>query len=45
MKEITEKDYLEFITEKDMVTIGDVEIKLQKKWNVKSFVHPKDYMP
>jgi len=31
MKEITEKDYLETITEKDMVTIVDVEIKLQKK--------------
>ncbi|MBW9222639.1 hypothetical protein KKP97_06290 [Methanothermococcus sp. SCGC AD-155-C09] len=45
MKEITEKDYLEFITEKDVVTIGDVEIKLQKNWNIKSFVPPKDYTP
>ena len=30
MKEITEKDYLNFIAERDSVTIGDVEIKLQK---------------
>ena len=43
MKEVTEKDYLDFIAERDSVTIGDVEIKLQKKWDIKSFAPPKDY--
>jgi len=43
MKEITHKDYLEFIKEKTTVIIEDVEIKLQKSWNIKSYAPPKNY--
>jgi len=45
MKEITHKDYLEFIRNKESVIIEDVEIKLQKSWNIKSYGPPKDYTP
>ena len=45
MKEITHKDYLEFIKDKTSVIIEDVEIKLQKNWNIKSYAPPNDYTP
>ena len=45
MKEVTHKDYLEFIKENDSVVIEDVKIKLQKKWKIKSYGPPKDYTP
>ncbi|MCW3131101.1 MAG: DNA methyltransferase [Candidatus Methanospirare jalkutatii] len=45
MKEITHKDYLEFIKEKAAVIIEDVEIKLQKNWNIKFYAPPNDYTP
>jgi len=45
MKEITHKDYLEFIKEKDEVVIEDVKIKLKKKWNIKTYSPPEDYTP
>jgi len=45
MKEVTQKDYLEFIKDKTSVIIEDVEIKLQKNWNIKSYGPPKDYAP
>ena len=44
MKEITERDYLNFIAKNDKVVIGGVEIKLQKNWNIKTFGPPKDYV-
>ena len=34
MKEVSHKDYLEFIKDKTSVIIEDVEIKLQKNWNI-----------
>ncbi len=43
MKEITHEDYLEFVKSKDSVIIENTEIKLQKKWNTKSFGPPEDY--
>ena len=45
MKEITHKDYLEFIKEKDEVVIEDVKIKLKRKWNIKTYSPPEDYTP
>jgi len=45
MKEITHKDYLEFIKEKDEVVIEDVKIKLKKKWSIKTYSPPEDYTP
>jgi len=45
MKEVTHKDYLEFIKDKTSVIIEDVEIKLQKNWNIKSYAPPNDYTP
>jgi len=45
MKEITHEDYLEFIKSRDSVVIEDVEIKLKKQWNIKSFSPPADYTP
>jgi len=45
MKEITHKEYLEFIKEKDEVVIEDVKIKLKKKWNIKTYSPPEDYTP
>lgn len=44
MKEVTHKDYLEFIKENDSVIIEDVEIKLQKNWKIKFYGPPKDYI-
>ncbi len=45
MKEITYEDYLKFLKEKTSVIIGDVEIKLKKNWDIKSFGPPEDFMP
>ncbi len=45
MKEITYEDYLEFLKKKTSVIIGDVEIKLKKNWDIKSFGPPEDFMP
>ena len=45
MKEITHKDYLEFINDKNEVIIEDVRIKLKKDWNIKSYTPPEDYSP
>ncbi|MGC9069598.1 MAG: DNA methyltransferase [Thermoprotei archaeon] len=45
MKEITYEDYLEFIKERDFVIIEDVKVKLQKRWEIKSYAPPKDYVP
>ncbi|MBC7092306.1 MAG: DNA methylase [Nitrososphaeria archaeon] len=44
MKEITRDDYLNFLKEKNVVKIEDVEIKLQKNWVIKSY-SPKNYHP
>lgn len=44
MKEITQKDFLDFIKEKKEVVIEDVKIKLLENWEIKSFSPPKDYM-
>ncbi|MCD6123968.1 DNA methylase [bacterium] len=43
MKEITHKDYLEFIRTHDSVTIGNNTIKLHKEWKINSFGPPEDY--
>ena len=45
MKEITYEDYLKFLKKKTSVIIGDVEIKLKKKWDIKSFGPPEEFMP
>jgi len=45
MVEITHEDYLEFVKDKSSVTIEDVEIKLQKHWNIKTYGPPEDYTP
>ncbi len=45
MREITQKDYLEFIKERNSVTIEDVEIKLKEKWNIKSYCPSEEYKP
>ncbi len=43
MKEITKDDYIKFIKEKSSVVIEDVEIKLNKNWNIKSYGPPENY--
>ncbi len=43
MKEITKEDYLNFIKEKSFVVIEDVEIKLNNRWEIKSYSPPEDY--
>lgn len=43
MKEIIHQDYLEFIKNKNVVVSEDVEIKLQKNWEIKSYGPSKDY--
>jgi DNA modification methylase len=45
MKEITHKDYLEFIKEREEVIIEDVKIKLKKHWNIKTYSPPEEYTP
>lgn len=45
MKEITYKDYLEFVEEKTTIIIENVEIKLRKNRSIKSYRPPKDYTP
>lgn len=45
MKEILHTDYLKFIKDKTSVIVEDVEIRLQKNWNIKSYGPPKDYIP
>jgi DNA modification methylase len=45
MKEITHKDYLEFIKENHEVIIENVKIKLKKHWNIKIYAPPDDYTP
>jgi len=45
MSEITHKDYLEFVKERNTVIIEDVEIKLQKSWNITVYGPPKNYSP
>ncbi len=45
MQEITYKDYEEFIRKKDSVIIEDVEIKLQKVWDIKSYAPPDNFSP
>jgi DNA modification methylase len=45
MKEVTHEDYLEFIKGRNSVVIEDVEIKLQKVWDIKSYTPPDDYVP
>jgi len=45
MEEITPEDYFKFIKEKDSVIIEDVEIKLQKSWNIKYYGPLEDYKP
>ncbi len=45
MKEITHKDYLKFIKEKNEVIIENVKIKLKKNWSIKSYAPPEDYIP
>ncbi|RLD15008.1 MAG: DNA methylase [Caldiserica bacterium] len=42
MKEVTQDDYLDFIKNRDTVVIGDVEIKLQKKWDIESYFPSND---
>ncbi|PMQ01271.1 MAG: DNA methylase [Dictyoglomus sp. NZ13-RE01] len=43
MKEVTQEEYLEFIKENDIIVIEDVQIKLRKTWNIKSFSPPEEY--
>lgn len=45
MKEVTHEDYLELIKGRSSVVIEDVEIKLQKVWDIKSYAPPDDYTP
>lgn len=45
MKEVTHEDYLMFLKEKQSVIIEDVEIKLQKRWKIKTFSPPETYTP
>lgn len=45
MVEITHQDYLEFIKTHNSVVIENIEIKLQKTWNIKKFAPPEDYTP
>jgi DNA modification methylase len=45
MREITHQDYLEFVKQRDGVVIEDVEIKFQKRWDIKSFAPPENYEP
>ncbi|MHA1253321.1 MAG: DNA methyltransferase [Candidatus Helarchaeota archaeon] len=45
MKEISHEYYLESIKEKTTVIIEDVEIKLQKNQNIKSYSPSQDYTP
>jgi DNA modification methylase len=44
MKEITKEDYIKFLKEKSSVIIEDVEVKLIKNWNIKSYSPPEDYV-
>jgi len=44
MSEITQKDYEYFIQNYATVEIGNVKVKLQKKWNIKIFA-PNDFTP
>jgi hypothetical protein len=43
MREITISDYLEFIKNKQSVIIEDIEVKLHKNWNIKTYAPPDDY--
>jgi len=43
MKEITYKDYLEFVKERNTVIIEDVKIRLQRSWKIKSYGPPNNY--
>lgn len=43
MVEITHEDYLQFIQKEKSVIIENVEIKLEREWNIKSFGPPPDY--
>ena len=43
MQEITYEDYLEFFQKNQSVVIENVEIKLQKNWDIKSYAPPDDY--
>jgi DNA modification methylase len=45
MKEITRDDYLEFIKDHDSVIIEDTEVKLQKRWGIKTYAPPNSYTP
>ncbi len=45
MKEITYKDYLEFIKKNEEVIIEDVKIKLKKEWDIKTYSPSEDYTP
>ena len=44
MKEITHEDYLEFVQKTDRVQIEDVEVRLQKNWEIKACGPPEDYV-
>ncbi|MFN3870962.1 MAG: DNA methylase, partial [Aquificaceae bacterium] len=43
MVEISHEDYLKFVENNPSVLIEDVEIKLEKHWEVKSLGPPEDY--
>ncbi len=43
MKEITHNDYLNYIKNKEEVTIGTQKIKLVKHWKIKEFSPPSNY--
>lgn len=45
MKEITQEDYLEFVSKKNEVIVEDVKIRFKKNWNIKSFSPPQEYIP
>ncbi|WXG44048.1 MAG: DNA methyltransferase [Promethearchaeati archaeon SRVP18_Atabeyarchaeia-1] len=46
MKEVSHKDYLEFIKERGTgVIIGDQQVELRQEWRIESYAPPDDYKP
>ncbi|NPA75555.1 MAG: DNA methylase [Euryarchaeota archaeon] len=45
MREITQADYLRFLSAHDHVTIGNAKIKLQGHWKIKEYGPPEEYEP
>ena len=43
MKEITVKDYLNFLREHEFVVIEDQKVKLHKQWEITKWAPSQDY--